>query len=172
MIRSVCMLIVGFGALIQGSLRLGNPSQAVEKSGWLYQQFGDQGVAIGMIVLGAAALGIGVVVFKTRGFVQSKLGNSALSFKNADTRTTLFLVFRDKGQDTETCHTRLMKTRSCYKTGTQKYLSIGFQGGRLPILCLWPNGPQHPLKAFRPLLVDCQRQPRRPPPQRTCSSLR
>ncbi len=58
------MLIVGFGALIQGSLRLGNPSQAVEKSGWLYQQFGDRGVAIGMIVLGAVALGIGVVVFK------------------------------------------------------------------------------------------------------------
>lgn len=57
------MLIVGFGALIQGILRLGKPAQGVEKSGWLYQLFGDQGVAVGMIVLGVVALLIGVVMF-------------------------------------------------------------------------------------------------------------
>ncbi|KAB2679721.1 MULTISPECIES: hypothetical protein [Brucella] len=57
------MLIVGFGALIQGVLRLGNPAQAVEKTGWLYQQFGDQGVAIGMIAMGAVALIIGAIMF-------------------------------------------------------------------------------------------------------------
>jgi len=57
------MLIVGFGALIQGALRLGNPAQAVEKTGWLYQLFGDQGIAVGMIVLGAVALIIGAVMF-------------------------------------------------------------------------------------------------------------
>nr|WP_278388401.1 hypothetical protein [Brucella intermedia] len=57
------MLIVGFGALIQGVLRLGNPAQAVERAGWLYQQFGDQGVAIGMIVLGGIALVIGAIMF-------------------------------------------------------------------------------------------------------------
>lgn len=51
------MLIVGFGALIQGVLRLGNPAQAVEKTGWLYQQFGDQGVAIGMIAMGGRRIG-------------------------------------------------------------------------------------------------------------------
>ncbi|KAB2682810.1 hypothetical protein F9L08_17035 [Brucella tritici] len=57
------MLIVGFGALIQGILRLGKPAQTVEKSGWLYQQFGDQGIAVGMIALGAVALLIGAVMF-------------------------------------------------------------------------------------------------------------
>ncbi|MEN5277733.1 hypothetical protein ABE527_12365 [Brucella sp. TWI432] len=57
------MLIVGFGALIQGILRLGKPAQTVEKSGWLYQQFGDQGIAVGMIALGAVALLIRAVMF-------------------------------------------------------------------------------------------------------------
>ncbi len=57
------MLVVGFGALIQGLLRLGKPAQAVEKTGWLYQQFGDQGVAIGMITVGAGALTIGAIMF-------------------------------------------------------------------------------------------------------------
>ncbi|MFQ0815351.1 hypothetical protein AVM02_02300 [Brucella anthropi] len=57
------MLIVGFGALIQGILRLGKPAQTVEKSGWLYQQFGAQGTAVGMIALGAVALLIGAVMF-------------------------------------------------------------------------------------------------------------
>ncbi|OYR17424.1 hypothetical protein [Brucella grignonensis] len=63
MIRSVCLLIVGIGALIQGILKLGYPAQAVEKSGWLYQQFGDQGVAVGMIILGVVAFAIGVTMF-------------------------------------------------------------------------------------------------------------
>ncbi|MFK4821354.1 hypothetical protein ACI0FS_14295 [Ochrobactrum quorumnocens] len=63
MIRSVCLLIVGVGALVQGILRLGQPAQAVEKSGWLYQQFGDQGVAFGMIVLGVVTFVIGAIMF-------------------------------------------------------------------------------------------------------------
>lgn len=63
MIRSVCMLIVGIGAFIQGALRLGQPAQTIEKSGWLYQQFGDQGVAYGMITLGAVAFVIGAIMF-------------------------------------------------------------------------------------------------------------
>ncbi|MCK4205166.1 hypothetical protein J3U99_10345 [Brucella pituitosa] len=63
MIRSVCLLIVGIGALIQGILKLGYPAQAVEKSGWLYQQFGDQGVAFGMIILGVVAFIIGAIMF-------------------------------------------------------------------------------------------------------------
>ncbi|ASV83586.1 hypothetical protein CES85_4367 [Ochrobactrum quorumnocens] len=57
------MLIVGVGALVQGILRLGQPAQAVEKSGWLYQQFGDQGVAFGMIVLGVVTFVIGAIMF-------------------------------------------------------------------------------------------------------------
>lgn len=65
MVRSICMLIVGFGALIQGLLRLGKPAQQVEKSGWLYQQFGDQGLAWGMIAIGIIALIVGAFMFNS-----------------------------------------------------------------------------------------------------------
>jgi hypothetical protein len=63
MIRSIMLLIVGVGAFVQGTFRLGKPAQAVEHSGWLYQQFGDEGVAWGMIALGVVAFIIGAVMF-------------------------------------------------------------------------------------------------------------
>ncbi|ANG97372.1 hypothetical protein A8A54_13360 [Brucella pseudogrignonensis] len=63
MIRSVLLLIVGVGALVQGILRLGKPAQAVERTGWLYQQFGDQGVAYGTMAIGLVALVVGVIMF-------------------------------------------------------------------------------------------------------------
>lgn len=62
MIRSVLLLIVGVGALVQGILP-GKPAQAVERTGWLYQQFGDQGVAYGMMAIGLVALVVGVILF-------------------------------------------------------------------------------------------------------------
>lgn len=64
MIRSVLLLIVGFGALLQGLMRVGKPAQTIEKSGWLYQQFGDQGIAYGMIIIGLIALLAGAIMFK------------------------------------------------------------------------------------------------------------
>lgn len=63
MIRSVLLLIVGIGAFFQGLTRIGKPAQDVEKSGWLYQQFGDQGIAYGMMALGLVALVIGAIMF-------------------------------------------------------------------------------------------------------------
>lgn len=63
MIRSVLFLIVGVGAFFQGLMRIGQPAQDVEKSGWLYQQFGDQGIAYGMMALGLVALVIGAFMF-------------------------------------------------------------------------------------------------------------
>lgn len=65
MIRSVLLLIIGFGALLQGFMRIGKPAQAVEKSGWLYQQFGDQGIAYGMIMIGLIALLVGAIMFNS-----------------------------------------------------------------------------------------------------------
>ncbi|NKX16648.1 hypothetical protein HGG75_17525 [Ochrobactrum pseudogrignonense] len=62
MIRSVLLLIVGVGALVQGFCA-GKPAQAVERTGWLYQQFGDQGVAYGMMAIGLVALVVGVILF-------------------------------------------------------------------------------------------------------------
>jgi hypothetical protein len=58
------MLIVGFTALASGITRLGSPAQEVEKSGWIYQHYGDQGVAYGTIVLGMVCLAGGVVMFR------------------------------------------------------------------------------------------------------------
>ncbi|WP_235889767.1 hypothetical protein [Brucella haematophila] len=69
MVRSIGMLIVGITALVNGILRLGTPAQAIEKSGWLYEQFGDQGVAYGTIVLGVVALLIGAIMFRNSWWV-------------------------------------------------------------------------------------------------------
>ncbi len=61
--RSIALLIVGVGAFVQGFLRLGQTAQQIEKSGWLYQSFGDQGIAYGMMVLGIVAFIPGVIWF-------------------------------------------------------------------------------------------------------------
>jgi len=59
------LLIVGAGAFIQGLLRLGEPAQPIEKTGWLYKQFGDQGIAWGMVFIGIIAFVIGVIMFNS-----------------------------------------------------------------------------------------------------------
>lgn len=63
MIRSILLLFIGTGAFIQGVMRLGKPAQAVEKTGWIFQQFDDQGVAFGMIGLGIIAFILGAIMF-------------------------------------------------------------------------------------------------------------
>lgn len=65
MFRSIGMLIVGITALASGIHRLGSPAQEVEKSGWIYQHYGDQGVAYGTIMLGVVCLAGGVVMFRS-----------------------------------------------------------------------------------------------------------
>ncbi len=64
MFRSISMLIIGFTALINGIHRLGAPAQQVEKSGWLFQHFGSQGIAYGTITLGVVALFTGGIMGK------------------------------------------------------------------------------------------------------------
>lgn len=61
--RSIALLIVGIGAFVQGFTRLGVPAQAIETSGWLYQNFGDQGIAYGMMALGIIAFIPGLIWF-------------------------------------------------------------------------------------------------------------
>ncbi|MGU3577253.1 hypothetical protein ACLBWZ_17220 [Brucellaceae bacterium C25G] len=63
MIRSIILLFIGTGTFIQGVMRLGKPAQAVEQTGWLFQQFGDQGVALGMMGLGIITFMIGAIMF-------------------------------------------------------------------------------------------------------------
>ena len=50
-IRSIGLLFVGTVGFTANFRRLGAPAQAAEQSGWLYQQFGSQGVVYGMLVL-------------------------------------------------------------------------------------------------------------------------
>jgi len=64
MFRSIGMLIVGITALASGIHRFGSPAQEVEKSGWIYQHYGSQGVAYGTIVLGIVCLAGGVFMFR------------------------------------------------------------------------------------------------------------
>lgn len=64
MFRSIGMLIVGVAALASGINRLGLPAQEVEKSGWVYQHYGSQGVAYGTIVLGIVGLSAGIIMFR------------------------------------------------------------------------------------------------------------
>lgn len=56
-------MIVSIGAFVQGFMRLEAPAQAMETSGWLYRNFGDQGIAYGMMALGILAFIPGLVWF-------------------------------------------------------------------------------------------------------------
>lgn len=53
LIRWIGVLVVGLVGLVFSVRRLGLPAQAVEQTGWLYQRFGSDGVAYGMIALTA-----------------------------------------------------------------------------------------------------------------------
>ena len=53
LIRWLGLLVVGLVGLVFSFRRLGQPAQAAEQAGWLYQRFGSDGVAYGMIALTA-----------------------------------------------------------------------------------------------------------------------
>ena len=62
LVRSVGVLLVGTLGFAASLRRLGGPAQAVEQSGWLYQQFGSQGVVYGMIALTGLMALVGAVL--------------------------------------------------------------------------------------------------------------
>ena len=62
LVRSVGVLLVGTLGFAASLHRLGGPAQAVEQSGWLYQQFGSQGVVYGMIALTGLMALVGAVL--------------------------------------------------------------------------------------------------------------
>lgn len=45
--RGLALMVVGAAALLLGASRWDQPARAEERTGWLYQQFGDQGVGLG-----------------------------------------------------------------------------------------------------------------------------
>ena len=63
LIRWAGVLVVGLVGLVFSIRRLGLPAQAAEQTGWLYQRFGSDGVAYGMIALTASLTVLGAVLF-------------------------------------------------------------------------------------------------------------
>lgn len=62
MIRRILLILVGLGALAQGIAQLGRSASVEEQTGWLYQTFGDQGIGIGMIIMGSIFTLLGVLL--------------------------------------------------------------------------------------------------------------
>ena len=62
LIRWIGFLVVGLVGLVFSVRRLGLPAQAVKQTGWLYQRFGLDGVAYGMIALMASMTLLGAVL--------------------------------------------------------------------------------------------------------------
>lgn len=62
LIRAIGVLLVGILGFAASLRRLGGPAQAVEQSGWLYQQFGSQGVVYGMLLLTGLMALVGAVL--------------------------------------------------------------------------------------------------------------
>lgn len=54
LVRRGAVLLVALVGLVFSVRRLGTPAQEVERSGWLFQHYGAQGVSYGMIALTAS----------------------------------------------------------------------------------------------------------------------
>tara|TARA_A100001391_G_scaffold69_2_gene123 strand:+ start:27124 stop:27720 length:597 start_codon:yes stop_codon:yes gene_type:complete len=58
--RWLALSVIGGVALLMALSRWGEAARAEERSGWLYQQFGDQGVVLGMLAMGLVFLALGL----------------------------------------------------------------------------------------------------------------
>ena len=58
--RFIALLIIGFGAFFNGFCRFGTAATSAERSGWIYQHFGANGIAIGLMLLGSVLSGFGI----------------------------------------------------------------------------------------------------------------
>lgn len=59
--RSLILSVFGVVCMAFALMHWGEPATAEERTGWLYQRFGDQGVVLGMLTMGALMLLSGVV---------------------------------------------------------------------------------------------------------------
>ena len=59
--RWLALSVIGGVALLMAVARWGEPARTEERSGWLYQQFGDQGVVLGMLAMGLVFLLLGLI---------------------------------------------------------------------------------------------------------------
>lgn len=60
--RGLALMVVGAAALLLGASRWDQPARAEERTGWLYQQFGDQGVVLGTLAMGLMFLVLGLIL--------------------------------------------------------------------------------------------------------------
>jgi uncharacterized membrane protein YidH (DUF202 family) len=56
------LVLVGIGALVAGIVKHGHEPTTEEKTGYLVQHFGANGVSVGMIVMGVAFAVVGILV--------------------------------------------------------------------------------------------------------------
>lgn len=59
--RSLILSVFGVVCMAFALAHWGEPATAEERTGWLYQRFGDQGVVLGMLTMGALMLLSGIV---------------------------------------------------------------------------------------------------------------
>ncbi|MBL7250521.1 hypothetical protein [Alloalcanivorax marinus] len=59
--RWLALSVIGGVALLLAVARWGEPARAEERGGWLYRQFGDQGVVLGMLAMGLLFLVLGLI---------------------------------------------------------------------------------------------------------------
>ena len=74
MFRGIALVFVGIGALIDGIFVYGKEPSVFEKTGWAYQNFGQNGVSVGLMLLGAVVFLIGffVVRYEWKQYKQGK----------------------------------------------------------------------------------------------------
>lgn len=59
--RSLILSVFGIAFMVFALVHWGEPATAEERTGWLYQRFGDQGVVLGMLAMGGLMLLSGIV---------------------------------------------------------------------------------------------------------------
>ena len=60
LVRGIVLTMVGLGVSLQGLLSYGKEPSAAERTAWLFQRFGPNGLSMGMLVMGMAFIVLGV----------------------------------------------------------------------------------------------------------------
>jgi hypothetical protein len=59
MLRGILLIFLGIGATINGISVFGKEPSDIEKTGWVYQNYGSNGISIGLALLGVVMFLIG-----------------------------------------------------------------------------------------------------------------
>lgn len=65
MFRGIILIFLGIGATINGIFVFGKETSAIEKTGWLYQNYGSNGISVGLMLLGMVMFLIGFFMVRS-----------------------------------------------------------------------------------------------------------